>query len=368
MEQVVQKKRLLKFWDTVSTASTEECRKSIENCFTGSNSDSIKRGAKLFLNHKYMLDHRHIDWTSITNGAKFSQVDLFTIKNHIFDLQEKYVSSTERIGERTIQFHNFTYSTGVAEIINKWARAKTDGLIGTLINPEMVSNRPKELTLVTAISFKGKWKEKFEPSGEQDFKVIFGETTIVKKTEFMELKRKNLFGHYQDENNTQVINIPYQDDMKMTIIMPEGNLDEFESTLTTEKLNHYFQEVSPSEREVILKMPKFGFGVTHDLTKVLTSTSYDQSLTEERNQGLERDDSKRTARKIYISNFIHVASINVDEEGTVAVAPNEMVSVMPPIEITINKPFLFFIRSGGNVILAGRMVDPTIKCHYYESS
>ena len=53
----------------------------------------------------------------------------------------------------------------------------------------------------------------------------------------------------------------------MTIIMPEGNLDEFESTLRTEKLNHYYQEVSPSEREVILKMPKFGFGVTHDLNK-----------------------------------------------------------------------------------------------------
>ena len=75
-----------------------------------------------------------------------------------------------------------------------------------------------------------------------------------------------------------------------------------------------------------------------------------------------------TAKKIYISNFIHGASINVDEEGSVAVAPTEMVSVMPPIEITIHKPFLFFIRSGGNVILAGRMVDPTIKCHFYDSS
>ena len=227
----------------------------------------MKRGAKLFLNQWYMLDHRHIDWTSITNRTKFSQVDLFLFFNQIFDLQEKYVSWTERIGDRAIQFHNFKYSKGVAEIINKWAKAKTDGLIGTLINPDMVSNRDSELTLVTAISFKGKWKEKFDPSGEQDFEVISSETTIVKKTEFMELKRKNLFGHYQDENNTQVINIPYQDDMKMTIIMPDGNLDEFESTLTTEKLNHYIQEVSPSEREVILQMPKFGFGVTHDLTK-----------------------------------------------------------------------------------------------------
>ena len=72
---------------------------------------------------------------------------------------------------------------------------------------------------------------------------------------------------YEDENNTQVIDIPYQDGLKMTVIMPEGNLEEFESSLTSEKMNHYFQEVSPSGKEIILKMPKFKFGVTYDLKK-----------------------------------------------------------------------------------------------------
>ena len=83
----------------------------------------------------------------------------------------------------------------------------------------------------------------------------------------MELEKSNLFGHYEDGNKTQVIDIPYQDDLKMTIIMPEGNLYEFESGLSTEKMKHYFQNVSVTFEEIILAMPKFKFEVTYDLKK-----------------------------------------------------------------------------------------------------
>ena len=64
-----------------------------------------------------------------------------------------------------------------------------------------------------------------------------------------------------------MIDIPYQDGLKMTIIMPEGNLHEFESGLSTEKMNHYFQKTSVTYEAIILAMPKFKFGVTYDLKK-----------------------------------------------------------------------------------------------------
>ena len=54
---------------------------------------------------------------------------------------------------------------------------------------------------------------------------------------------------------------------KMTIIMPEENLYEFESGLSTEKMNHYFQNVSVTYEKISLAMPKFKFGVTYDLKK-----------------------------------------------------------------------------------------------------
>jgi len=304
-------------------SSTEECVKSIEQCLTACNTDSMKRAANLFLNHK-------------------------------FDLHEKYVSSTnEKLGAQVSKV-DYSNAVAAAGIINDWVSEKTDGLIDTLISPDMVSDLTL-LTLVTAILFKGKWEEKFETLGEQDFKATSG----AKKTKFMKLKKKNLFGHY-DENNTQVIDIPYQDGLKMTVIMPEGNLDEFESNLTSEKMNHYFQEVFPSGREILLKMPKFKFGVTYDLKKTLVSLGHGKLF----DQSIKHDYSKMTAQDVFISDAIHKATIEVDEEGTVAAAATGMVMMlrcmpMPPMEITVDKPFLFFIRSGNHVIFAGRMVDPT---------
>ena len=81
-------------------------------------------------------------------------------------------------------------------------------------------------------------------------------------------------------------------------------------------------------------------------------------------QSIKHDYSKMTAQDVFISDAIHKATIEVDEEGTVAAAATGMDMMMrcmpmPPMEITVDKPFLFFIRSGNHVIFAGRMVDPT---------
>ena len=79
--------------------------------------------------------------------------------------------------------------------------------------------------------------------------------------------------------------------------------------------------------------------------------------------------SQSAGENIYISDAIHKATIEVDEEGTVAAAVSAMeiyymgIDSSPPVrplQITVDKPFLFFIRSGNHVIFAGRVVDPTI--------
>ena len=76
--------------------------------------------------------------------------------------------------------------------------------------------------------------------------------------------------------------------------------------------------------------------------------------------------SKKVSEDLFISDAIHKATIEVDEKGTIAAAATAMVAKdcfdcePEPLKITIDKPFLFFIRSGNHVIFAGRVVDPTI--------
>ena len=82
-------------------------------------------------------------------------------------------------------------------------------------------------------------------------------------------------------------------------------------------------------------------------------------------QSIRHDYSKMTVQDVFISDAIHKATIEVDEEGTIATAVTGFCSARPcctpppPLKIIVDKPFLFFIRSGNHVIFAGRMVDPT---------
>ena len=163
----------------INLESTEECAKSIEECLCACNTDSIKRAANLFLNFKFYLHEEYVALTKEKLNAEVSKVD-------------------------------FSKSVNAAGIINDWVSKKTDGLIDQIITPDILSDSTL-LTLVTAILFKGKWEEKFENSGSQGFWSISGMKQEVKMAKFMRLHRKNLFGHYKDESETQVIDIPYKD-------------------------------------------------------------------------------------------------------------------------------------------------------------
>ncbi len=69
--------------------------------------------------------------------------------------------------------------------------------------------------------------------------------------------------------------------------------------------------------------------------------------------------------ELFISDVVHKAFVDVNEEGTEAAAATAVVMevmAMPleEAELTIDRPFLFLIhdRSNGSVLFLGRVVDP----------
>ena len=72
------------------------------------------------------------------------------------------------------------------------------------------------------------------------------------------------------------------------------------------------------------------------------------------------------ARKLFISDVVHKAFVSVDESGTEAAAATAVVmkltSVMPeqPVEVTVDRPFIFVIRDiqTGAILFVGRVVNP----------
>jgi serpin B len=110
-------------------------------------------------------------------------------------------------------------------------------------------------------------------------------------------------------------------------------------------------------------MPKFEFRTQANLNTALASLGMVAAF----DPG-NADFSRMTKQeRLFISDVIHEAYINVDEEGTEAAAATavvmELTSAMPGeiIQLTIDRPFIFAIRDRdtGAILFLGRITDPT---------
>jgi serpin B len=73
------------------------------------------------------------------------------------------------------------------------------------------------------------------------------------------------------------------------------------------------------------------------------------------------------ARDMYLSEAIHKAFIEVNEEGSEAAAATGLVGSNrsmppPPVQANFDRPFIFFIRdeTTGLFLFQGRVVNPTL--------
>jgi serpin B len=71
-------------------------------------------------------------------------------------------------------------------------------------------------------------------------------------------------------------------------------------------------------------------------------------------------------RDLFIAEVVHKAFVSVDEAGTEAAAATAVVvaeMAMPeePVEVTVDRPFVFLIRDveTGAILFVGRVVDPS---------
>jgi serpin B len=107
-------------------------------------------------------------------------------------------------------------------------------------------------------------------------------------------------------------------------------------------------------------MPKFEFDSSFSLKKVLTEMGMPVAFS------ANADFSGMTGNEeLFISDVIHKAFVSVDEAGTEAAAATAVImelKAMPeePIELTLNRPFIFLIRDieTDAILFVGRVMNP----------
>ncbi len=259
-------------------------------------------------------------------------------------------------GLRLLDFANAPEESRVT--INDWVSEQTEDRIEGLIPPGGIS-RITRLVLVNAIYFNAAWQYPFKEELTHDgtfYLLDGGEVTLPM------MKQTKSFGYAEGEGY-QAVELPYVGgELAMVILLPEaGAFEAFEGSLDAERVEAIVRELA--HKRVALTMPKFTF----DSSFMLANTLAGLGMRDAFSRGAADFSGMDGTREFFIGEVIHKAFVSVDEAGTEAAAATAVIMVgaapgtpVPPIEVTVDRPFVFLIRDikTGAILFVGRVVNP----------
>jgi len=242
-------------------------------------------------------------------------------------------------------------------IINDWVSEQTEERIKDLI-PQGSIDALTRLVLTNAIYFNAAWQHTFDENatGDGDFYLLDGSKVTV------EMMRQTEGFNYMEGDDYRAIELPYDGgELSMLILFPdEDAFMSFESSLDSDLVSDTISELRNTE--IALSMPKYEFESSFGLVKTLAEMGMPVAF------GSEADFSGMTGnRELYIGDVIHKAFVSVDESGTEAAAATAVIMEMtamplPPLELTLDRPFIFMIRDRAtdSTLFIGRVSDPLL--------
>jgi serpin B len=240
--------------------------------------------------------------------------------------------------------------------INDWVSEQTEGRIKDLI-PQGAIDSLTRLVLTNAIYFNAAWQFPFNENSTQDgtFHLFDGTEVTVPM-----MKQTETYG-YTDGDGYQAVELLYDGrELSMVILLPQmGQFEAFEGSLNSQQVTSIIENLEHGR--VILTMPKFEFESEFSLSETLGVMGMPVAFSG------QADFSGMTGnRELFIKEVIHKAFVSVDEAGTEAAAATAVImpASMPPgepVEVIIDRPFIFLIRDieTGALLFVGRVVDPS---------
>jgi serpin B len=261
-----------------------------------------------------------------------------------------------------LQVVDFTNSQGAADEINAWVAAQTAHKIQNLVAPPMFSAATR-MVLTNAVYFKASWLRPFEKEetrpmpfhtpGGREVQVDMMNTTA----HFSFLRRDGM----------QMVSLPYKGDAALVVILPDRDdgLAALEAKLTPALLQTWLDAAQPAR--VALSLPKFKETSTFDMNDTLQNLGMRQVFDPA--QADLTGIAAVPGERLFVSDVVHKAYIDVNENGTEAAAATAVVMMTmsmpmpeaPPVPFVADHPFLYLIRasSTGAILFIGRVDDPT---------
>ena len=265
-----------------------------------------------------------------------------------------------------------------AQNVNNWISDKTFGTIKNILKDEDISDPDSVMLLINALAIDMEWQEKF------DFKDTYGEDFFLddgtrKKATMMHKKKvidKNT--KYYKDNRITALSMDLQEygnnKMQFVAIMPKKNLSEYVNKISMEDINNILNKLTPAIKTnngLNITVPKFSFdydlNLKGDLMKIGITDVFDKKEANLNKMYIPNSKFK----KLYVGDALHKANIDFSENGIKAAAvtvirimaaTSAIVKEKPPIEINLNKPFLYLIRDKetNEIWFVGTLYQPNL--------
>lgn len=261
-----------------------------------------------------------------------------------FTLSDDYKSKIESSFKAKL----FTGSSYTPENINEWINQETKNTISHFLQAPL---NPDSALLINSIYFSGKWKFPFDPQLTQQ-SVFFNATSKVEICSMM--YRSGYFNYYEDEH-LQAIRVEYDQThcaqfgfLSGIVILPKKA--QFRMELSRYEIIYRDLMSLESLARVDFYLPKFTINYERNYNQDLFDFGLQSAFISVGHSAADFSgmvDSENV--RLYISDVVQKAYLNVDESGTeAAVASSERKSHSMPLrmgsfKMQVDHPFLFMV-------------------------
>ncbi|KAB1277670.1 Serpin A3-8 [Camelus dromedarius] len=286
-----------------------------------------------------------------TLGQPSNQLQL-SVGNAMFvqeqlKLLDKFRDDARALYAAEVSSINFRDPDTAKSLINDYVKNKTQGKVVDLFKR---LDPLTEVVLVNYIYFKAKWKLPFDPqvTNQAEFHVSENRSVEVPMMRIPSLVtpmfRDAVLG-------CVVVELQYTSNDSALFILPdEGRLEEVEAKLLPETLRR---------ERINLHLPRFSISGDYDLKDILSQLGIRKAFTDKADLS-----GVTNTTELWVSQVVHGAALDVDEEGTKATATTGISmesKSMNMIPVHFNRPFLLTIvhRDTQSIIFLGKVTDPS---------
>ncbi|ETE58035.1 Plasminogen activator inhibitor 1, partial [Ophiophagus hannah] len=293
------------------------------SCTAGQQAQGIPRALRLL--QKTLSDPRGRDAVQVAE-ALFVQRDLLLVPT--------FLRRFQRLFHQMVKQVDFSESSRARDIVNAWGFLP-EGALGAMIR----------LVLVDAIHFKGLWQIPFPEAATRQriFHKLGGSTVAVP---MMEQTAEFHYGEFStpELGDYDVIELPYQGATLSMLIASPFRLDAPLSGLAAAIDPHLIAEWKGNMSAVtrLLVLPKFSLESEVDLRGPLEALGMTDMF-----DCHKANFSRLSVRDaLFVSRALQKVKIDVNESGTEASSATAAIvySRMAPLEIVLDRPFLFVVR------------------------